>query len=219
MRKLLHLTTALAALAALLTLVATGAAAVGAGHSSAARQTVGHIVRPVHRDGTPVAGYTVKREHISGFSCHDGPSPVAVDDNIRLCSPDAAYTVACWKSHNHTVLCLRNPRSKVLARIRYQGRFRPVRSLDKPSPQALSLVHGGYCEIRDGGAWGAVKGHPRWEGDYSCRAGYDVYGRGRDGINRAHEPWRVHTVRFHKNGAQTVRTRQVHRAYYVGTAS
>jgi hypothetical protein len=214
MRKLLLLAPIAAVVCA--TLVAGAMPASGA--PASARQTVGRIVRPVHRDGTPVAGYTVQKQQIPGFHCNEGPSPVAVDDNIRMCGPSATYTVACWKSHNHTVLCLRNPRKKVLVRIRYVGKFRHVRALDKPSPQALALFNGVYCTILVGGAFPAVKGHPRWRADYSCLNGSYVYGRGRDGIVRSSEPWRVHLVRFHKNGTQSIRTRQVRLAFYAGTA-
>lgn len=219
MRKLLVLVSAVAALGAALALTAGPASADVSAHASAARQTVGRTVRPVHRDGTPAAGYTVQREHIPGFMCNEGPSPVAVDNNIRFCGPSATYTVACWKSRNHTVLCLRDPRKQVLARIRYVGAFRPVKAVDNPSPQALALFSGAHCLIRDGGAWSQVNGHPHWFGDYSCSNGALLYGRGRDGIVRSHQPWQVHMVWFHKNGTQTIRTRQVHLAYYVGTAN
>ena len=215
MRRLFLLVPLIAALCATLALAAnpaSGAAAHG-------RQTVGRIVHPVHRDGTPVAGYTVHNQQIPDFHCNEGASPVAVDDNIRMCGPSATYTVACWKSANHTVLCLRNPRKKVLVRITYVGKFRHVRALDKPSPQALALFNGAYCEILIGGAFPAVKGHPHWRADYSCTNGAYLYGRGRDGIVRSSEPWRVHVVRFHKNGTQSVRTRQVRLAYYAGTAN
>jgi hypothetical protein len=215
MRKLLalvSLTAALCAALALCVVPATGSPAHG-------RQTVGRIVHPVHRDGTPVAGYTVHKQQIPDFHCNEGASPVAVDDNIRMCGPSATYTVACWKSARHTVLCLRNPRKKVLVRIRYVGKFRHARALDKPSPQALALFNGVYCTILIGGAFPAVKGHPKWRADYSCLNGSYVYGRGRDGIDRSAEPWRVHLVHFHKNGGQTIRTRQVRLAYYAGTAN
>jgi len=215
MRRMLVLVPLTAAVAAALALSVNSAVA---SPSHAARQTVGRIVHPVHRNGTPVAGYTVHKQHIQGFSC-TSVSPVAVDDGIASCTPDAAYAVACWKSTHHTVLCLRNPRKKVLARIRYTGRFHAGRALYKPSPQALTLFGGTYCEIRDGGAWGQVKGHPHWYGDYSCNNGAAVYGPGRDGINSSHEPWRVHLVWFHRNGTQTIRTREIRLAYYVGTAN
>jgi hypothetical protein len=215
MRKLVVLVPTIAALCAGLALAAGQASA----HAPASRQTVGVIVRPVHRDGTPVAGYTVQREHIPDFTCTGAPSPVAVDDNVRFCGPSVTYTVACWKSRNHTVLCLRDPRKKVLARIRYVGAFRPVRALNKPSPQALSLFNGTYCLIRDGGAWPQVKGHPHWFGTYSCSNGTFLYGLGRDGIVRSHTPWQVHMVRFHRDGTQTITTRAAKVARYVGTAN
>ena len=214
MRKLLAFVPVIAASCAALALAASPASA----QASTGPHTVGRIVRPVHRDGMPVAGYAVDREHIAHFGCNPGPSPVAVQDNIRFCGPSVADTVACWKSRHHTVLCLRDPQKKVLARIRYVGTFRPVRALNRPSPQALTLFSGAYCLIRDGGAFPPVSGHPHWFGDYTCSNGAFLYGRGRDGIVRSPEPWQVHMVWFHENGTQTIRTRQIRRAYYVGTA-
>lgn len=215
MRRIITLLTAVAALAAAaLTLVLAGPANAS---PYAGRQTVRHVVRPVHANGTPVAGWTVKREKIPDFTC-DGTSPVAVDDGIYFCGPSATYTVACWKSARHTVLCLRSPFDKKLTRIRYTGTLQHVSAPAKPSPQALGLFGGTRCLIRDGGAWGQVKGHPKWIGYYSCDNGTAVYGKTRDGIMRAHQPWRVYTVRFHKNGSQTIRTRQIRTAYFAGTA-
>lgn len=216
MRRTLTLATTVAALAA------TALAFVLAGPASATpytgRHTVAHVVRPVHRDGSPVAGWTVNKQKIPDFTC-DGTSPVAVDDGIYFCGPSATYTVACWRSAKHTVLCLRDPFVKKLVRIRYTGTLQHVSAPDEPSPQALVLFGGTRCLIRDGGAWGAVKGHPKWIGYYSCDNGTSVYGRTRDGIMRASQPWRVHTVRFRKNGTQTIRTRQIRTVYYVGTAA
>jgi hypothetical protein len=183
-----------------------------------ARHTHAVVVRPVHRDGKPVAGWTVTKQKIQDFRCDEGASPVAVDPGIRFCGFSATYTVACWKSTHHTALCLRNPRKQVLARIRYDGRFGPVSAPKHATPQAFALFGGGYCEIRDGGAWGEVKGHPNWSGDDSCTNGAAVYGPGRDGINRSHQPWSVHLVRFHNN-SQSIHVRQLRTVYYAGTAS
>lgn len=216
MRRILTLVTAVTALAAAaLALVLAGPANAG---PYTGRHTVAHVVRPVDRNGSPVAGWTVQKEQIPDFTC-DGTSPVAVDDGIYFCGPSATYTVACWKSAKHTVLCLRDPLVNKLVRIRYTGTLQHVSAPAKPSPQALTLFGGTRCLIRDGGAWGEVQGHPNWVGYYSCDNGTSVWGTTRDGIIRAHQPWRVHTVRFHDDGTQTIRTRQVHRAYYVGTAA
>src|SRR5689334_1225626 len=109
------------------------------------------VVRPVHANGTPAAGYSVTNESIPGLSC-GGSSPSAVDDNIVYCSPSAAYTVSCWKSRNHTVLCLRDPLKKHLVRIHYSGGIAPTHAPNRPTPQAITLFNGSYCMIRDGGA-------------------------------------------------------------------
>ncbi|MGH8860543.1 MAG: hypothetical protein ACRDVG_04795 [Jatrophihabitantaceae bacterium] len=202
-------------LALLITAAAFTTGAITATAATPLPHTQRVVVRPVHANGTPVAGYTVTHESIPGFTC-DSVSTVAVDPNIRFCGYSATYTVACWKSANHTVLCLRDPRAKSLVRIRYTGRFAPVARPHRPSPQALGLFNGGYCMIRDGGAWGWVQGHPQWAGAYSCRH-VDVYGTGRDGIDRSVNPWRVHTVAFTQSG-QSIVNRRVRTAYYVGTA-
>ncbi|HET6878213.1 MAG TPA: hypothetical protein VFH38_11840 [Jatrophihabitans sp.] len=216
MRRLLVL------LAALATLVTSGAAVAAAGPAGAAgpsaaqlHRTAKIVVRPVYDNGTPVAGWKVVKQKIPGFTCDSGPSYVAVDPNIRYCGFSATYTVACWKSTHHTVLCMRDPRVHKLARIRYTGSFGNVKAPAHPSPQALGLFGKGYCLVRDGGAWGSVKGHPRWNGTYSCGRG-SLYGPGRDGIDRSVNPWRVHLV-LNLN-RPTIRERRVATAYYAGTA-
>jgi|1186.fasta_scaffold89838_2 hypothetical protein len=177
--------------------------------------TVRVVVRPVHADGRPVHGYHVTRESIPGFSCAE-VSPVAVDKNIRFCGFSYTYTVACWRSRNHTVLCLRNPWSRQLVRIRYSGRFRPVAAPRPAVPQALRLGSGNRCWIRDGGAWSTVTGHPHWFGAYGCEHG-DVYGAN-DGIQESVNPWRVHVVRNAGQSNQRIHDYRVARAYFVGTA-
>lgn len=203
------------------------AAASPSAHASAASSTsaagaLPHtrqvVVRPVHANGTPVAGYTVTRESIDGFSCDEGPSPVAVDPGIRFCGFSATYTVACWKSAHHTVLCLRNPLTRALVRIRYTGAFAPVAAPAHPSPQALVLRGRGYCTIRDGGAWGSVPGHPHWFGTYSCLHSA-IYGTGPDGIDRSVDPWLVHTVTGYTGAPGSIHDRRVAVAYYAGTAA
>ncbi|HEY2296416.1 MAG TPA: hypothetical protein VGH43_01710 [Jatrophihabitans sp.] len=180
------------------------------------------VVRPVHANGTPVAGYTVTNWHIQGgLDCGHGlpsPSSSAVDDNIVYCGPSAAYTMSCWKSRNHTVLCLRDPQKKHLVRVRYAGSIAPTHAPHHPSPQALTLFTGSYCTIRNGGAWPMVNGHPNWFGHYSCSHN-GIYGRG-DGINRSFNPWTVHVVNNTRNNTpHAIVIRRVRTAYYVGTAS
>lgn len=189
----------------------------GVGPSGAAvPHTQKIVVRPVHSNGTPVAGYSVSHESIPGFTC-SGASSGAVDPNIEWCGYSATYTVACWKSSNHTVLCLRDPMRKHLVRIRYQGAFIPAAAPRHPSPQALALFSGNYCTVRDGGAWSDIAGHPNWYGTYGCQ-GNAVYGTG-DGINRSVDPWTVHLVNNPANNTpHAIVVRAVMRAFYVGTA-
>lgn len=211
MRKLAVLILAVAALAAGATLAAGSATAAGA----ATHHTRIAIVRPVHADGRPVAGYTVTREHVAGFTCLEA-SPVAVDRGIDFCGFSATYTMACWRSKDHTALCLRDPWTKQLVRIRYRGQFARPAAPRHPVPQALRLMNGNRCWVRDGGAWGTVTGHPSWVGAYGCELG-DVYGRG-DGIAESMQPWRVHLVVNAGGPDQRITDHRVGKAIFVGTA-
>jgi hypothetical protein len=194
-----------------------GLSVVAATAATAAPATQKIVVRPVHSNGHPVTGYKVSTEKISGFTCDEGSSPVAVDPDISFCGFSATYTVACWKSTNHTALCLRNPLTKALVRIRYQGAFNKVAAPKHPSPEELRLGNSSLCSIRDGGAWGAPKQHPDWIGYDSCAKGA-VYGPDTgDGIDRTHAAWTVHVFGGSLKGPGKVET--VTKAYYVGTAS
>lgn len=174
------------------------------------------VVRPVTATGRPAAGFTVARESIPGFACDGGASAGAVDPDIRFCGFSATYTVACWKSTNHTVLCLRDPASRRLVRIRYDGGFTHVAAPRRPTPQSLRLGNGEYCTIRDGGAWSIAVRHPFWVGDYSCTRDA-VYGPPNgDGVDRSHPLWTVYTLA--PSGRGPVTRRRVLTAYFVGTA-
>jgi len=207
--------------------VVAAAAAVSlapqAGAATASGQTLPHtkkvVVRPVHRDGRPVSGYTVVPEnHGPAFTC-TSPSPVSVDSGVAWCGSSADATIACWKSGHHTVLCLRDPRVHKLVRIGYSGTFRAGHALGRPEPEGLVLGNRDYCTVRIGGAWGPVAKHPTWVGYYSCGSGSAVYGpiKLRDGIDRSVDPWRVHVVSGNAPD-QVIHTRRVAVAYFVGTA-
>jgi hypothetical protein len=190
-----------------------------AGHPDAAnRGTHTHqvVVRPVDAGGKPATGWTVSRERHSSVSC-DGAAPAAVDDGILECFPTAEYLPACWKSHHHTALCLRDARTKALVRVHYTGRFGTATAPRRPSPQDLDLVNGQKCGIRVGGAWSQLPTHPNWVGFDSCSKG-SVYGSpAGDGVNRSNPVWTVHVW---KSGTKHHVTRRgVDTAYFVGTAS
>jgi len=215
-RPLPRLALAVALIAAPIAVLLAVASAAAAAPTPSATHTRIAVVRPVHSDGTPVAGYTVHREHIDGFTCLEA-SPVAVNKNIDYCGFGATYTMACWKSKDHTVLCLRNPWSTDLARIRYSGTFTRHAAPANPLPQGLRLMDGNSCLVRGGGAWPEVTGHPHWFGTYSCRTG-SVYGRG-DGINESTQPWRVEVVENPSLPDQKITEHRVRKAFFVGTAS
>jgi hypothetical protein len=174
------------------------------------------VVRPVDATGHAVAGWTVHRERGVSVQC-DGPAPAALDDGIGECFPTAEYLPACWKSHHHTVLCLRDARTRTLVRVRYTGSFVTPTAPARATPQDLDLAGGQQCAIRFGGAWSQLPSHPNWLGFDSCAHG-SVYGPASgDGIDRSAPLWTVHVW---KSGTkQRVVTRDVATAYYVGTAA
>ena len=213
-----------AAVAAVVTAAVTAAVTVGspalAGAdagvtaSAAAAHTHRVVVRPVTEDGHAAAGWSVTRERGGRVDCQ-GPSPAAVDSDIWSCFPTVEYAVSCWKSHHHTVLCLRDATTRELVRIRWTGTLTSVSPLRHRTPQDLVIARHHHCQIRFGGAWAQLPTHPHWAGDYSCARG-DVYGPASgDGVNRSHQPWTVH---LWKNGTKSrVVVRQVQTAYFVGT--
>lgn len=190
--------------------------------SSAPTATRQVVMRPVDRDGRPAPGYTVQTESGS-VSCSE-PSPVAVDPDIRMCSPAAEYAVACWRSADPGwVLCLRDPLFHTLARIRLSGGFTPVAAPRGPSPLRIVLSGDVSCVIRDGGSWELLPGHPQWFGTYGCNMRDTVYGPANsDGIDRTHPLWTVHVVpdsALGVNGSgKPVDIRPVRTGYFVGTA-
>jgi hypothetical protein len=194
--------------------LAVGGAATA--HQTADRATHTHrmVIRPVDRHGHPVAGWQVTRERGVEVSC-GGAAAAAVNKNIVECFPAAEYLPSCWRSHRHTVLCLRDATRRQLVRIRYTGSIASASAPSRPSPQELRLTGGQKCEIRVGGAWGQLPSHPRWLGFYSCDTG-DVYGRANgDGIDRRDAIWTVHL--WLSGTKQHVVTRHVAKAYFVGT--
>lgn len=194
---------------------ATTTGALRAVHTAAAAPaTKRHTVRPVTSAGRPARGWKVHKESGS-VDCY-GSSASAVDNRITACFPTAAYLPSCWKSKNHTVLCLRNPAVHQLVRIRYTGAYPKAKAPKVPSPQRLLLTSGSACLIRDGGAWGSAPGHPRWVGFYSCNGGAVFGPPSGNGINERRRPWRVHLV---KNDQKTIVNRGVRKAVFVGTAA
>jgi len=208
--------TRLAVLAACLITGSVGIAATTAGADAAPAPSVPHtrqvVVRPVTAAGAPAPGWTVRHEK-GGAACW-GASSSAVSDGITACGPSALYLPSCWHSGARGLLCLRDPGERVLVRIRLQGAYPTARAPHVPVPQELVLGDGEHCEIRVGGAWGTVPGHPRWLGFYSCDHGA-LYGPPRSsGIDRSHPRWQVNEV----SARGVIHHRVVRKAVDVGTA-
>jgi hypothetical protein len=180
------------------------------------------VVRPVTSTGHLATGYTLKTEPTGSVDCSfKDPSPGAVSPNIEFCSPSAEYAIACWNSAvAHRVLCVRDPRSKVVVRIPRIGAFAntPVAPVADRAPLLMKLADGDICSIRDGGAWGSLVGHPDLFGTYSCLHAGVVWASSsapHSGINESHPVW---TIRTAPAGHHALVTRHVERALFVGTA-
>jgi hypothetical protein len=88
------------------------------------------------------------------------------------------------------------------------------------APLLIVLTDGTRCAIRDGGAWGTLTSHPKWNGSYSCSKHGVVWApphSKRYGVNESGASWTVHTGPGGGSGGLTVR--HIKRAYFVGTST
>jgi hypothetical protein len=208
-----------------LALAAPAAADVTADSSGATTTaTVRLVVRPVTGTGHAAAGFRVTRQSKRDeVDCrYRDPSPGAVSRDVEVCSPSAAYAVACWKAAEAgRVLCSRDASSRRIYSIPRSGAFAKTR-LAKPrnrAPLLLILRDGTTCSIRVGGAWSSLKSHPNWYGTYTCDhhgAVWSPPNAPHDGVDESKPVWTVRTARFSGDGHVTVRA--VRTAYFVGTA-
>lgn len=191
------------------------ASAVPAGQAAGA--TVRIVLRPVTAGGRAAVGYHV----IAGGAAVDcafaQPSPVTVSRNVQMCSPSAAYAVACWRAAAHRrALCFFDARHRRLTRYRLQSRFAATRPPRRPVPLDMRLRTGVYCEIRDGGTGSRLQGHPNWYESYFCTNRRAIWACcGGFGVYRTRPVWRVHTAPDTGRGRLVVR--RVARAWFVGT--
>lgn len=219
---LLLAATLLSLVAGLVTTPVTSASATPTAVSAATHSI---IVRPVTAAGHASDGFhvTAQGARIAIDCSFKDPSAGAVSPNIEECSPSAAYAIACWKSaKSQHALCTRNPSSKRLYSIKLMGSFAktPVVKAKWQAPLVFVLDDGTTCSIRDGGAWGSLKSHPKWAGSYSCAKHGVVWSpphANHAGINESGATWTVHTGSGGGNGKLTVRG--ITTAYFVGTAS
>lgn len=184
-----------------------------------ATATATEVVRPVTAGRQVSAGFHVHRVSASVQCGYPSASPVSVSRNVEFCSPSAAYAIACWKAAapKH-VLCLPDPARHRLIRFR-TGKFASTKPVSQRvlSPMLLVLADGTRCLIRDGGAWGALQGHPHLYGTYSCSRHGVVWARAKaahSGVNETESTWTVRTAGF---GHGHLVTRRVAQADFVGT--
>ncbi len=204
------------ALASVLPAVAAPAGVAKSGYAPTQRI----VVRPVDSTGRARPGFAVAAEPNGQVDCTDGDeSPGAVSRNILVCFPSAEYAIACWKPVTpQMALCMRDPSHKRLVQIPRNGRFASASVVAKwkRAPLLIVLLDGTRCGIRDGGAWGSLKGHPNMFGTYSCTRHGVVWAKPKSrhmGVNESSAAW---TVRTAPDSGPLV-TRHVKRAYFVGT--
>jgi hypothetical protein len=180
------------------------------------------VIRPVTRSGLPAAGYTVTDDEAATVDCgttpsNTRPSPVAVDDNILICSPSSAYAVACWKDPAPSaVVCYRDPWNTNLVRMANGGGFLAAIAPSQAQPLGLLLSDGDHCLIRIGGVWNDLAQHPGWYGTYSCAGDGAIWADSADGIDRSSPRWTVNVAPI--SGAGPLNTRGVITAFFAGTS-
>lgn len=208
-------------MSAIVGLVLAGTA-VASTASNAATLPATHriVVRPVTAAGHPAPGYSVSAEPGDVVDCSFAQaSPSAVDRNILWCSPDAAYALACWPSATpRHVLCLRDARTRHLAKLPTSGRIAHSTPYRVRAPLDLVLGNGVFCSLRDGGAGASLQGHPKWAVYYYCTRGLAVWAPMNAtnwGVNRSHPTWTVLVTKA--NGTGRLIRRVVARAWVVGT--
>lgn len=112
-------------------------------------------VMAVGPDGQPINGYRESSPEgnvVTVEACD--PSPSATADNVYSCSPSAAGAGTCWPSTPGSLLCVNNPWTKTMHRVKYNGSLPPVQPTATPDPFALTLDDGTQCRLRNGGAGG-----------------------------------------------------------------
>ncbi|TFD27917.1 hypothetical protein [Cryobacterium cryoconiti] len=180
------------------------------------------VVRPVTAGGLPAAGFTATDDTTVTLDCGTTaldarPSPVAVDDNILICSPSSAFTVACWPGPTPGfAACYRDPWSTEVVRLPTTAELPASVAFAEARPLGLLLGDGERCLIRSGGVWNDLDQHPGWYGTYSCSDDRALWAGSGDGIDRTAPRWTVNIAPI--SGTEPVRTQEVVTAYYVGTA-
>jgi hypothetical protein len=210
--------------AMLCTTTGQGAAAYPAANAIHAKHaaTVQVVVHPVTATGHPSSGYTVERGQGTIQCNFRDPSAGARSKNVETCSPSYEYAVACWKAAAaHHALCLRDPQSKKLTKLKTTGKFARTKIASKKdrAPLSMVLTSGTVCSIRDGGAWSSLKHHPKWYGTYSCThegAAWSAHNAAHWGVDESHASWTVHVAPINGHGKLVMR--HIKRAYFVATA-
>ena len=180
------------------------------------------VVRPVTESGLPAAGFTSTEDTSVALDCGSTsfdarPSAVAVDDNILACAPSSAFAVACWQDAvPGFAACYRDPWKKGVVRVPSTGSMPAATAPEVAQPLGLLLSNGDRCLIRSGGVWNELADHPSWYGTYSCTDDGAVWAESADGIDRTAARWTVQVAPI--SGEDTLSTREVVTAYFVGTA-
>jgi hypothetical protein len=189
-------------------------------HHAAATRIV--IVRPVNASGHAEPGFAIISGGRYPIDCRfREPSVGAISPNIEYCFPTAMSANACWKaSAPHKALCMTDPLVHKLVRYELTGRFALTRlaPASQRAPLSIVLGDGARCQIRSGGAWGPLPGHPHLAGYYSCDRDGDVWAPAvttHNGVNESQPMWTVRTAKFTSGHLVT---RRVVQAYFVGTA-
>lgn len=133
-------------------------------------------VVPVDESVNPLPGYRVT-SGIGYVECGDppnvpsDPSPASVGANIVSCDPPVLANV-CWtRPDRMTVLCGRDPWSKVLYQYTADHPISSVSAAKDPLPWGLELEDSANCRLRGGEAWAGRSDN--LVGAYDCGDDHD----------------------------------------------
>lgn len=178
-------------------------------------------VAAVDSAGDPAAGYTVNDVPNAGIFGCDYPSAVSLAPGIHNCAPTAASANVCWGTPDRiTLLCLYEPWTTELQRMRADQTYTEVPAASDPMPWGLVLADGSRCLIRNGGAW---PGRPDGlTGAYSCdgETEFVLADRSAPVVDRTAQLWTVQVGTLDDTADQPPPTViAVDRAYFADVAA
>lgn len=169
------------------------------------------MVRPVTRQGTPAAGYSVVGGEVEAVEkCYT--SRYTRESGVYDCSPSSANAVACLKSTHGTLLCLYSNDMHVLVRVRPTDALPAVTEPADPVPLGVLLTSGARCTAYYNGT-NPTAG--TLFAEYGCSGHVGIFTASvRHPFDVSTAQWKAHL--YNADGSGVQRRGFVQAAYFVG---